>query len=100
MPRWRPSLRFILDWIQYKTNFRDPVMVRRTTSAQGRPSARRDRDRSVGRPTRLGLPIALPGRSRVSMPGPESNVENHLYLDEFRPYRDCLIWSFNRLSGG
>ncbi len=29
--------------------------------------------------------------------GPESNVDNHLYLDEFRPYRDCLIWSFNRL---
>ena len=29
--------------------------------------------------------------------GPESNVENHLYLDEFRPYRDCLIWNFNRL---
>ena len=30
-----PSLRIHLDWIQYKTNFRDPVMVRRTTSAQG-----------------------------------------------------------------
>ena len=29
--------------------------------------------------------------------GPESNVDNHLYLDDFRPYRDCLIWSFNRL---
>ena len=29
--------------------------------------------------------------------GPESNVDNHLYLDDFKPYRDCLIWSFNRL---
>ena len=30
--RMAPSLRIHLDWIQYKTNFRDPVMVRRTTS--------------------------------------------------------------------
>jgi len=27
----------------------------------------------------------------------EANADNHVYLDEFRPYRDCLIWSFNRL---
>ena len=33
--RIAPSLRIHLDWIQYKTNFRDPVMVRRTTGAQG-----------------------------------------------------------------
>ena len=33
--RIAPSLRIHLDWIQYKTNFRDPVMVRRTTSSQG-----------------------------------------------------------------
>ena len=26
-----PSLRIHLDWIQYRTNFRDPVIVRRTT---------------------------------------------------------------------
>ena len=30
-----PSLRIHLDWIQYKTNFRDPVMVRRTSNSQG-----------------------------------------------------------------
>ena len=30
-----PSLRIHLDWIQYKTNFRDPVIVRRTTNPQG-----------------------------------------------------------------
>ena len=29
--------------------------------------------------------------------GAEPNIEDHLYLDEFRPYRDCLMWSFNRL---
>ena len=35
--RMAPSLRIHLDWIRYKTNFRDPVIVRRTTSAQGQP---------------------------------------------------------------
>ena len=32
-----PSLRIHLDWIQYKTNFRDPIIVRRTTNPQGQP---------------------------------------------------------------
>ena len=32
-----PSLRIHLDWIQYRTNFRDPVMVRRTTDSHGKP---------------------------------------------------------------
>ena len=35
--RLAPSLRIHLDWIQYKTNFRDPVIVRRTTNPQGQP---------------------------------------------------------------
>ena len=35
--RLAPSLRVHLDWIQYKTNFRDPVMVRRTADGTGRP---------------------------------------------------------------
>jgi hypothetical protein len=35
--RLAPSLRVHLDWIQYKTNFRDPVIVRRTADSNGRP---------------------------------------------------------------
>ena len=31
------SLRIHLDWIQYRTNFRDPVIVRRTTDSHGKP---------------------------------------------------------------
>ena len=34
-PKLAPSLRIHLDWIQYKTNFRDPVMVRRTADGFG-----------------------------------------------------------------
>ena len=36
-PKLAPSLRVHLDWIQYKTNFRDPVIVRRTADAVGTP---------------------------------------------------------------
>ena len=35
-PKLAPSLRVHLDWIQYKTNFRDPVMVRRTADGWGK----------------------------------------------------------------
>jgi hypothetical protein len=27
----------------------------------------------------------------------DANPCNHIYLADFRPYRDCLIWDFNRL---
>ena len=37
--RIAPSLRVHLDWIHYKTNFRDPVIVRRTTNSRGKPLA-------------------------------------------------------------
>jgi hypothetical protein len=29
--------------------------------------------------------------------GPGVNTQRHVYLDDYRPYRDCLIWDFNRL---
>jgi len=35
-PKLAPSLRVHLDWIQYKTNFRDPVVVRRTADSWGK----------------------------------------------------------------
>jgi hypothetical protein len=92
-----PSLRIHLDWIQYKTNFRDPVMVRRTSNAQGQalPLAEIAIDLRQADAVRLPLDLARAVKSLDA--GPESNVENHLYLDDYRPYRDCLIWSFNRL---
>jgi len=95
--RMAPSLRIHLDWIQYKTNFRDPVMVRRTTSAQGQALPLAEIAIDLRQADAAGLPVALARAVKSLDAGPESNVDNHLYLDEFRPYRDCLIWSFNRL---
>ena len=92
-----PSLRIHLDWIQYKTNFRDPVMVRRTASPQGQilPLAEIAIDLRQADASRLQDDLAKAVRSLDS--APDSNLEGHVYLDGFRPYRDCLIWSFNRL---
>jgi hypothetical protein len=95
--RLAPSLRIHLDWIQYKTNFRDPVIVRRTTNPQGQilPLAEIAIDLRQADASRLPEELARAVQNIGA--GPESNGYNHLYLDEFRPYRDCLIWPFNRL---
>src|SRR5262249_45218461 len=38
-PRLVPSLRVHLDWIQYRSNFREPVLVRRAADRSGGPLA-------------------------------------------------------------
>ena len=38
-PRLVPSLRVHLDWIQYRANFREPVLVRRAADRSGGPLA-------------------------------------------------------------
>ena len=95
--RLAPSLRIHLDWIQYKTNFRDPVIVRRTTNPQGQvlPLAEIAIDLRQAEASRLPEELARAVQNIGA--GPESNGYNHHYLEEFRPYRDCLIWAFNRL---
>jgi hypothetical protein len=95
--RLAPSLRIHLDWIQYKTNFRDPVVVRRTANAQGQllPLAEIAVDLRQADATTLQADLARAVRSLGT--GAEPNADQHLYLDDFRPYRDCLIWRFNRL---
>jgi hypothetical protein len=72
-------------------------MVRRTTGTQGQalPLAEIAIDLRQADKAQLQSDLARAVKSLDA--GPESNVENHLYLDEYRPYRDCLIWSFNRL---
>src|SRR5262245_45142073 len=94
--RLAPSLRIHLDWIQYKTNFRDPVIVRRTTNPQGQPLSLAEIAIDMRQADAARIPEVLATAVR-SIGQPEANGGRHVYLDEFRPYRDCLIWSFNRL---
>ena len=95
--RLAPSLRIHLDWIQYKTNFRDPVIVRRTTNPQGQTLPLAEIAIDLRQADAARLPDQLARAVKSIGAGPEANDDNHVYLDEFKPYRDCLMWSFNRL---
>ncbi len=97
-PRIAPSLRIHLDWIQYKANFRDPVIVRRTTNSQGQALALAEIAIDLRQAEALRLPDDLRRALKSIAPGAQGDADNQpLYLDNFRPYRDCLIWDFNRL---
>ncbi len=94
--RIAPSLRIHLDWIQYKTNFRDPVIVRRTTDAKGKTLSLAE----VAIDLRQCQPASLPQELEraIKSVNPNANSDDgRMYLDEYRPYRDCMIWDFNRL---
>jgi hypothetical protein len=96
-PKLAPSLRIHLDWIQYKTNFRDPVIVRRTADGLGQLMPLAEialdlRQADAGR-----LPGELADAVRTLSAAPDANPNNHVYLADFHPYRECLIWEFNRL---
>ena len=95
--RLAPSLRVHLDWIQYKTNFRDPVMVRRTADSMGRTLPLAEIAVDLRQTSTDGLSHDLARAVRSLADPPEANREQHLFLGGFAPYRDCLIWDFNRL---
>jgi hypothetical protein len=93
--RIAPSLRVHLDWIQYKTNFRDPVIVRRTTDATGRSLPLAEVAIDLRQCQAEMLPRQLADAARLV--SPNSAGDGRFYLTEYRPFRDCIIWDFNRL---
>jgi hypothetical protein len=90
------SLRIHLDWIQYRTNFRDPVIVRRTTDSQGRPMSLAEIAIDLRQADPAQLPLQLARALKIVGPTAASD-DGRVYLDYFRPYRECMIWDFNRL---
>ena len=94
-----PSLRIHLDWIQYRTNFRDPVIVRRTTDADGNAMALAEIAIDIRQANAADLPLQIAHAIKRVKPNTPDD-DGRVYLDEFRPYRECLIWDFNRLFWG
>jgi len=94
--RVAPSLRIHLDWIQYRTNFRDPVIIRRTSSPLGQPLSLAEIAIDLRQANASELPVQL-ARAVKSVAPNSALDESRVYLDDFRPYRECLIWDFNRL---
>jgi len=88
------GLRVHLDWIHYKTNFREPVMVRLATTANGQPGPLAE----VAVDLRQADPAVLPeqlGRALASVRTGAS--EDRVYFGGFTPWRTSIIWRFNRL---
>jgi hypothetical protein len=87
-PELLPHLRVHLDWIQYKSNFREPVSVRRGADDRGEPLALAEVaiDVRQARPERLSEHLA-------SALAPAGGV----VLGDFTPLSQSLIWPCNRL---
>ena len=93
------ALRIHLDWLQYKTSFRDPVMVRRAVDQHERLMPLSEISIDLRRLDAPGLSDHLAGAVRALRNGtdPAAAGDAPLLLDTFRPWRDSIIWAFNRL---
>jgi len=88
------ALRVHLDWIHYKTNFREPVMVRRTTMPGGQPGPLAEIAVDLRQVDPATLPLQLAHALQTVRGGIE---DDSLHLDAFAPWRHSIIWRFNRL---
>jgi hypothetical protein len=99
-PRTVPDLRVHLDWIQYRANFRAPVLVRRATDPRGEAAALAelavDLRRVEAASLREALAAVLPGLTDDATRASDRELR-HRYLEEWVPLRDSVIWRFNRL---
>ena len=82
-----PSLRVHLDWIQYKTNFRDPVMVRRTADSSGRPLPLAEIAVDLRQTSTERLSHDLARAVRTLADAPDANPQQHVFLGGFTPFR-------------
>jgi hypothetical protein len=91
------ALRVHLDWIQYKTSFRDPVIVRRAVDQQEQPIPLSEISIDLRRidPAACAEPLAAALDTLKGVPPPPDQAP--VLLDAFRPWRDSIIWPFNRL---
>ena len=94
--RLLPGLRVHLDWIQYRSNFREPVTVRRAADLAGAPLALAE----VAVDLRRAEPARLAGdldRALLAIAPDAPDDGDRLWLDDWRPVRESIIWRFNDL---
>ena len=91
------NLRVHLDWIQYKTCFRDPVIVRRAVDQQEQllPLSEIAIDLRQAATPVFEQYLTAAVHSLQGLPSPNGNAP--FVLDAFKPWRDSIIWPFNRL---
>ena len=72
------------------------MIVRRTTDARGKALALAEVAIDLRQCNSAELPLQLEHAIRQVNPNSTEN-DGRFYLDEYRPYRECLIWDFNKL---
>jgi hypothetical protein len=91
------ALRVHLDWIQYKSSFREPVMLRRAVDQQERLLPLSEISIDLRHIDQATLPEQIRGALNALKGVAPATDRAPLVLDTFRPWRDCIIWPFNRL---
>jgi hypothetical protein len=94
--RFLPGLRVHLDWIQYRSNFREPVTVRRASDLAGTPLALAEVGVDLRRIEPAGLTEALDRALRTIGPEAPSDADR-VWLNDWSPVRESVIWRFNNL---
>jgi hypothetical protein len=89
-------MRIELDWIQYRQNFREPVMLTLGTDERDAGSSLME--------VRIDARQVAPGtlremvRGAIDFADPEHRKQNdRVYLEDFRHFRSSIAWEFNRL---
>ena len=95
-PATEAALRVHLDWIQYKSSFREPVTVRRAVDQEERvlPLSEISIDLRHIDQARLADQIRAAVETLKGVPPAEPAP---IFLDTCRPWRESIIWPFNRL---
>jgi hypothetical protein len=89
-----PHLNVHLDWIQYRSNFREPVVLRRAVDGDVvLPMI------DIAVDLRQVCEDQLRGQlaSALSASNAEADEAGRVYLEPFGPMRSSVIWSFNKL---
>ena len=86
------ELRVELDWIQYRSNFREPVMVRDLVSGARATASELAIDLRQARRD-LGAAVS---RGVAELRDPERARRGRTYLEAYGPLRDSIVWRFNR----
>jgi hypothetical protein len=91
------ALRVHFDWVQYKNCFRDPVAVRRAVDRDGLPLPLSEISIDLRRVDADTFPGQLTAAVNALQGVEPAPGEAPLVLNSFQPWRDSIIWPFNRL---
>jgi hypothetical protein len=91
------ALRVHLDWLQYKSSFREPVVARRAVDRDEQPMPLSEISIDLRRFDAAAFPEQLAAAVRTLQRVPPPPETAPLFLDTFRPWRESIIWPFNRL---